>query len=59
MNKLEKCYGGFHTHGLTKIIPKLFFFVELGKFWFNGNTGLCRYLHYIKFHGIRENFSFV
>jgi hypothetical protein len=50
--------GDFHTHGLKKIITKLVF-LELGKFGFYGNTGLCGYLHYIKFHGIRENFCFV
>jgi len=47
--------GDCHTHGLTKIIPKLFFFVDLGKFEFYGNTGLCGYLNYTKFHGIHEN----
>jgi hypothetical protein len=46
--------GDCHNHGLTKIIPTLFF-LELGKFGFYGNTGLCGYLHYTKFHGIREN----
>jgi len=30
--------GNFHTRGLTKIIPKLFF-VDLGKVGFYGNTG--------------------
>ena len=49
--------GECHTRGLTKIIPIVF--VKLRKVGFYGPIGLCWYLHYINFHGIRENFCYI